>query len=193
VAVTVLLPEGLAYTLLPAFTYQGNGTTNGTVPPTSTPTGGVPISAAQIAAANKAVQVTVTRSGSDNKVDFTLPSGLPAAAAGVQVFRSTSPFALVATLGKGDAAFTSRSFLDVGAPATAKYVVTVFYGKGAGQGYCPETSCDPATIPGFGDLGGAQAPAKSDLVWYLLISGMVLVAIVLVIILVVRARRPLPP
>src|SRR5205814_408722 len=70
----------------------------------------------QVTSANKAVKVTVTRDGSDNVVTFVLPSNPPATPAGVQVFRSNSPYVLVTTLAAGSPGFTARSYRDSNCP-----------------------------------------------------------------------------
>jgi hypothetical protein len=143
-----------------------------------------------IIAANKEVSVTVTREGDDNLVSFTLPLSLPATAQGVQVFRSNSPFILLATLDRSSTDFQSRSYLDPAAPLASKYLVTVFYAGGQGK-----ATSSPDEVPGFAQLGPGVASkdadnAKLTTIGYALVGLLALFLVVLLIVLVVRGRRP---
>jgi hypothetical protein len=212
VFVTVVAPGGLSYSFSSPYTYTGNstgnptntttGTTTTDTTTTTTTTGGstttttttsgqpATLTEDQIISANKDVSVTVTRDGGDNLVSFTLPLNLPATAQGVQVFRSNSPFVLVATLDRTSTDFQSRSYLDVGAPLASKYLVTVFYANGQGK-----ATSSPDEIPGFSQLGpGVQSGdannAQLTLIGYLLVGVLAVFLVVLLIVLVVRGRRP---
>jgi predicted RNA-binding Zn-ribbon protein involved in translation (DUF1610 family) len=105
------------------------------------------------------------------------------------VFRSTSPFVLVATLDRSGTDFQSRSYLDPGAPLSAKYLVTVFYANGVGK-----ASTGPDQVPGFTALGPGVASKDADnaqltLIGYILIGVLAVFLVALLIIVVARGRR----
>lgn len=208
VGVAVTTPDGQTYALVPAFTYTGNATVS-TVTPTSSTTGPESSSSTgpsgtqtsgqttspttlttdQIIAANKAVTITVTRDGGDNLVAFTLPLNLPAVPQGVQIWRSNSPFVLVQTLDRTSTNFQSRSYLDAGAPLASKYLVTVFYAGGQGK------ASSPTDVPGFDQLGPGVSSkdatnAQLTLIGYVLVGILALFLVALLVVLVVRGRRP---
>ncbi len=159
----------------------------GTTTAASTGTSGVTV--ATIEAANKGVDITVTRDGDDNRVAFDLPNNLPATPAGVQIWRSTSPFILRTTLLANDPEFTAGAYLDEEAPADAKYLVTIFYGLTKALGFSNGESDD---IPGFAALGDGTGSGDGDgvanWVWYVVALAAVLI-IVLIVFLVVMSRR----
>lgn len=134
------------------------------------------------------------RVGDDNLVKFDLPTNLPGDPAGVQIWRSTSPFVLIKTLDDSDADFIDGDYLDVGAPASAKYLVTVYYGLTSALGYSSTGSS--GQVPGFDELGAGVSSQDSNGVplWvWLLVAAIVLVLIVVVIVLILRRRSEAAP
>lgn len=202
VGITVVSPGGLAYTLVPAFTYTVNGTAvpdDGTGGGDGGGDGGdggdgepepVVLTSDQMAAANRGVVVTVTREGDANVIAFTLPANPPAPIAGVQVWRSNSPFVLAADLPAGTPSFTAGKFTDTSpdAKASTQYVVTVYYADGQGKA----TSSDPQTVPGFDSLAPASVPTppadEDDNLMYYIVGGVVLLLLMILLIVVVVQR-----
>lgn len=125
---------------------------------TTTPT--VDVTAAEITEANLGIRVTVTRSGANNVISWTGPPTTPETLAGFQIWRSTSPFVLVADVPAGSAAFTSRSYTDPNAPANARYLVTAYYAKTQAAGY--STTGSTSDIAGFDALGAGSASPSSN-------------------------------
>ncbi|MEA3202851.1 MAG: hypothetical protein QOI63_517, partial [Thermoplasmata archaeon] len=163
----------------------GTGTPTSAALPEVPPTGPVLPTEAQVIAANKAIKVGVARAGDDNLVRFTLPAqdGI-APPAGVQVFRSNSPFVLLATLDRSSLEFETGQFRDVGASAGSHYLVTAYYAGGLGK-----ASTSPDQVPGFSQLGdGAARPGQG---WGLLetLGVAVAVAAAAAVLLLVRQRR----
>ncbi|HUR64569.1 MAG TPA: IPT/TIG domain-containing protein [Candidatus Thermoplasmatota archaeon] len=194
---TASLPNGFTYTASPTTTTTTPGPT--TTPPAPTTTTGTPtptpgvLTTEQIISANKAIKVTVTRDGSDNVVTFVLPASPPATPAGVQVFRSNSPYVLVSTLAAGSASFTARSFRDVAAPLDSTYKVTLYYASGAGK-----ATSAPSEVPGFDQLGGVQSAAVQQdfytkLAYGIGIGVLALLVIILVVVLIRRRGRTAAP
>src|SRR5205085_6585131 len=166
-------------------------TTNPTPTSGSGSTTPSPITPAQLVAANKRVIVTVTRTGSSNVVAWTLPTtGLPGTVAGVQIWRSNSPYTLVQTLNAGSSGFRSGSFTDTGSeakPAT-DYLVTMFYGPTEALGlFTASTAPDTAVYTGSSSQDSAKTSSTHLPNWaiVLIVIG-VLFLIVLVAILVAR-------
>lgn len=209
VAVTVQAPSGLTFTVAPGYTYLEGGlpvvtppttttstssTDSSTGPSTSSTTstgpGTNPLSAAQITTANKDIEVTVTRDGNSNIVKFTLPSTLPASLAGVQIWRSNSPFVLAADLPVGSPEFASGQYVDTSpdAKATTEYVVTAYYTNGQGKA----TNNDPATVPGFTEISPSSSGSSSatKLVYFIVPAVvLLLLVILLVVVLVGRSKK----
>lgn len=173
-----------------------NTTVTITVTSTTTPAA---VTAASIQAANQGIVVTVTRDGDDNIVSWTLPTNLPATPKGVQIWRALSPFTLLKTLLATDADYQDRSFRDVDAPATAKYIVTVFYGFTPAEGFFAGPGDPEGQIPGFAALGSgssvSQAEPPSDdgglstLAWVLIILGIVVVLALIVLLVIMLTRK----
>jgi hypothetical protein len=188
---------GFTYTDNPVTTTSSTSSTSGTsTSGTSTSgttgPGGVP-TPGQILAANQRVQVTVTREGDSNVIEFELPtSGLPATVQGVQIWRSNSPYTLVATLPSSDPAFRDGRYTDTGSEAreTTRYLVTMYYGPTAALGQFTQANApDTAQYRGTssqdsgGDGGGLPAWAI-----VLIVVG-ILFLVVLVAILIARGRN----
>jgi preprotein translocase subunit SecG len=142
------------------------------------------------------VVVTVKHVGDDNVITWTVPGNLPGVPAGVQIWRSLSPFVLAKTLTATDTAFLTHSYTDVGQPETAKYLVTYFYSVNAAGGF---STGDPSEIPGFAALGSgtsAVSPAAtsdnglSTTAWILIVLGiLVVLALIVVVILLVNRKK----
>lgn len=150
--------------------------------------------------------VQVTRQGGDNTITWTIPSGLDPEPEGVQLWRATSPFALLATLEADSAEYQASSYTDEGAPSDARYVVTAFFGdtealgKGTDDldqvpGYEETTDAEFAALgasPSQGG-GGGTPPAGDDGVptwaWVIIAIGAVFI-LALIIVLIIVARRP---
>jgi len=161
-------------------------------------TGGAPsITDAQILAANKKVVVTVKHSDGQNQVTWTLPaSGLPGTVAGVQLWRSNSPYTLVKTFPSTDSGFRSGSYTDVGADAkaTTKYLVTMYYGASQALGFFTNSTAPTTTAyPGIAaqSAGSTTSTGSHALpTWAIvLIAVGVLFLIVLVAVLIARGRN----
>lgn len=153
----------------------------------------------RIAAANRDVQETVevSRENGDNVVTWDL-SGVSPDPDGVQIWRATSPFSLRATFERGTPEFDTQRFTDAGAPASARYVVTVFYTDG--DETAGHSTVDLDELPGYDTGGidfdelGASAATGGDggLAWYwwaLIILGS-LVVVVAVVVAVILLRKP---
>lgn len=171
-------------------TTSSTTTTTTTTSSSTTTTGPGGITAQDIEDANKDIDIDVERVGDDNLISFDLPSNLPGDPAGVQIWRSTSPFVLVKTLDDSDADFIDGDYLDVDAPADAKYLVTVYYGLTSALGYSSTGSSDQ--VPGFDALGAGVSSVGSNGVplWvWILVAAIVLVLIVVVIVLILRRRN----
>lgn len=104
-----------------------------------------------IAQVNQALQasLTVQRSGGNNVLTWTEQSGV----AGFQVFGSSSPFVLLATLGSSSATYT-----DAGAPADRSYVVTAFLPGGE----LTADQVNAGTVPGYTAAPTGETPATTS-------------------------------
>ncbi len=147
---------------------------------------------------NEALQktVSVTRSGSDNILRWTLPT-TDLDIAGLQIWRSTSPYTLLVDLPATHVDFISGEFVDKGAPETAKYLVTLYFLTDAagGQvddvdnapGYEGKTSdeLDALAVKPTGSVGNPPATAGGDgmpwWVWLLVAIGVIGIVAVVVI------------
>ena len=150
--------------------------------------------------ANEDLQATVdvARDGDDNVVTWQLPE-TDAPIAGVQVWRSTSPYSLLETLRAGEDAFENRTFRDTGAPATARYIVTVFFGDAEALGFFgQDDTLDD--VPGYSDLSederrdlGKASVEDSDgdgfPWWGWLIIILVIIAIAALIFFLIKRSR----
>jgi len=99
------------------------------------------------------VDATVTRVGGGFHVTWGEP---PAPVAGFQVWRSTSPWVLVAELGPD-----ARSYTDSEAPEGAVYVVTFFLAAG-GPGHVAPGTEPGDVLPGFPVEGEGVAPGPEQ-------------------------------
>jgi hypothetical protein len=123
-------------------------TTGTTGTTTSPPDDGT---AALVAAANGKLQETITveRTDQGNLIRWEPQGG----ADGYQLWRSTSPWMLLATLVPTQSAYT-----DHGAPADAKYIVTSFYKDSQGRTIGKFSDLEAQAVPGVPELTG-KAPA----------------------------------
>lgn len=141
-----------------------------------------------IEAGNKGITLQVRRSGTDNIVNFQLGT-LSGTAAGAQLWSSNSPFKWVADLPADSDAFKSGAYTDADAPANTKYLVTVYYGKTASEGYA--VNHQSSEIPGFAALETkAEAPTESttsSLPW--IIVGILAVGLLVALAVVFMIRR----
>jgi hypothetical protein len=151
------------------------------------------VSAAQIEAANLQVDVTVQRDGKNNVITWTLPASPPAPIAGVQIWRSTSPYTLVATLDNASDEFKAKRYVDEGAAKNASYRVTLFYTLGGAS--FGKSNGDPTTIAGFDALNDARAPTSSGKdglpgwFWPVIIGAALLVLLIIVgLVLLLRNK-----
>ena len=151
--------------------------------------------ASQILAANQKVKVTVTHGDGKNTVKFELPtSGLPATVLGVQVWRSNSPYTLVATLPNTDQDFKDGSYDDVSANAkdTTKYLVTMYYGATSAfglftQSTAPDTAQYKGTSAADSSSGGGGGGLPSWAIVLIIVG--ILFLVVLVAVLIARGRN----
>jgi hypothetical protein len=203
-SVTVTVQTGgQTASLANGFTYQGaetvtptttstSTTTTTTTTTTSSTTPPVTILPSDITAANQRVQLTVTRDGASNVLEWVLPtSNLPAAVQGVQVWRSNSPYTLVTTLPVTSSEFADARFVDRAAEALAssKYLVTMYYGSTEALGLFTSASApDTAVYPGTSSEDGADDDGLPLWAILLIVAG-VLLLIVLVVVLVARGQR----
>lgn len=152
----------------------------------------------KLKAANEDIRETINveRANGDNTVSWTLPD-TEDEIAGVQIWRSTSPFDMIADLAAGTAAFAANSYTDEDAPAEAVYLVTVYFLAGETGGQYDDLD----NVPGYSDLSEDEQKALGTAqtggdggddgvpgwVWFL-IGGLILLIVVIVLI-VVLARR----
>jgi hypothetical protein len=195
-SLTATKAGGFTYTDNPSTTTttDTHSTTSSSTSTTNNPTGAP--TPGQILSANQKVHVTVTHASGKNTVKFTLPAtGLPGTVLGVQVWRSNSPYALVATLPNSDPDFKDGSYDDVSSEAkdTTKYLVTMYYGATSAFGlFTQSTAPDTAQYPGAsaagssgGGGGGGGLPSWAIV---LIVVG-ILFLVVLVAILIARGRN----
>lgn len=200
-ALTAPKTGGFTYTSNPTTTSSSSSTSGGTNPNTSTTgtstgPGGAP-TAAQILSANQKVKVTVTHEDGKNTVKFELPkTGLPATVLGVQVWRSNSPYTLVATLPSSDPDFKDGSYVDddaAQAKDTTKYLVTMYYGATSAfglftQATAPDTAQYKGTSSADSSGSGGDGGALPSWAIVLIIVG-ILFLVVLVAVLIARGRN----
>lgn len=146
------------------------------------------LTADSIEAANRLIQVTATETADGVRVSWVLPADQPKGngqvvpPAGVQVWSSQSPYTLLATYEDGDGGFESRQHLDEDGDGDTRYLVTMFFADGIGR----YDGGDDA--PDTDDYDGAAVDAP-DRTWLWVVIGIgALLVIVLVAVLVVRAR-----
>ncbi len=203
-AVTVTVTVGTqtatttyTYTTTTSTTSSTTSSTTTTTSTTGTSTSSTgTVSPSTINTLNGQIVTKVTRDGSTNVISWTLPTtGLPQAVAGVQVFRSNSPYVLVASFDAGTTAYNAGTYTDSSTQAleTSKYLVTMFFGKTAALGFkdssnLPDTADFPGTAVGTTSSTSSGLPAYAIA---LIVAAVVLLA-VLVIVLVVRSRRTAP-
>jgi hypothetical protein len=190
---------GFTYTNTPTTTTTPPGTTSSSSSSsgggTNGGTGGAP-TAAQVLAANQKVKVTVTHEDGKNTIKFDLPdSGLPGTVLGVQIWRSNSPYTLVATLPSSDPDFKDGSYVDsdaANAKETTKYLVTMYYGATSAFGlFTPATAPDTAQYRGASaadSSGGSDGGGLPSWAIVLIVVG-ILFLVVLVAILIARGRN----
>ena len=138
--------------------------------------------------------VRVQRDGDANVITW---GSVPAAATGVQVWASNSPFELVATLARGSTGFDDASFRHTGSDARAAtaYIVTAFFGETASAGKVDSLDAAPGYAGLTEDEQRALAASSPDedeglpwWAWLLIILGVLLI-IGLIVGLVIGARR----
>ena len=141
------------------------------------------------------LQVSAVRQDGGNLVTWSLPQGQPAVVAGVQIWRSESPYALAADLDADSEEFQKGEYFDEGASADALYLVTLYYVGGFGKA----SDSAGAGIPGFSEMEGravqtADAAEKGffqkliDDYWLWLLIGLGALVLILVTVLAVLMR-----
>lgn len=115
---------------------------------------------ADAVAANREIVTKAVRIDGINTITWDLPAEPPAPIKGVQVWRSNSPYVLLATLPVGTPGFTEGAYEDAGAPASSRYLVTMYYGPTASDGLLDNSNApQTTTYPGTATVGSTTTGA----------------------------------
>ena len=154
-----------------------------------------------IEAANEDLRdsLEVERDGDDNILTWTIPSGLPQDPAGVQIWKSESPFVELVDLASTSAAYQAARFVDEGASATATYLMTLYFVDDplGGQvtdlksapGYqgLSDEELDALAIEPAQEEGGDEDDGFPVWGWILIVLGVILVG--LLVFFLIKASR----